>query len=455
MLRILVLIGLFFFAINSLQAQVRTCGTVELQKLNKTEEQIQLEQDRFESWLSTQVVKSKNTSALESLDEETIYQIPVVVHIIHRGEPEGSGTNIPDEQVFAQIEALNLDFRHLNADSTNTPFEFQDLMADIAFEFVLAKRNPNGFKTDGITRTNGGATEWTYSDNDELKALSYWSSEDYLNIWVGQLADGLLGWAEFPTSTILAGVNDYATDNPLTDGVVITTEAFGSETLYPDGNYLTDFNEGRTLTHELGHFFGLRHIWGDGDCSDDDYVDDTPLTYNSYSSCPNLGEGYLYSCNNELSMFMNYMDYVDDACMNLFTLGQKERMQIVVNNSPRRASLLTSEALIPPPPLEITAVRMTDPGEGTCTALLNPAILVRNDGSTTITEVEMSFSLDGSLVESKGFSLTLEEDDSIELYFSALALPDFGSYQLDIEIDSVNGGIDDNTDNNIVSQQVN
>lgn len=448
---------LFLFLTTTLVvAQERNCGTEELLKLKMSELEIQLERDRFEEWLSNQSIDQVRTRATESLDEDIVYQIPVVVHIIHKGEPEGAGTNIPDEQIFAQIESLNLDFRHLNADSVNTPPQFRALMADSQMEFVLAKRNPDGFATNGITRTNGGTIEWSIRTNTALKSLSYWPSEDYLNIWVAPLAGTLLGWAEFPTSTILAGINEFANDNPLTDGVVVTTTSFGSKTLYPQGIYNNNFNEGRTLTHEIGHFFGLRHIWGDGDCSKDDFVADTPRTSDNYSGCPNIGQGILNSCENgELSMYMNYMDYTYDACMNLFSLGQKDRMHTVLNNSPRRLSLLSSEALVPPPPLEVVAADIINPGSGVCRDVFTPELRVANIAITPINNLEVEMSLNRAVIQSKSFDVSLADGESAILSFDEVLLPDNGLYQLDFTIVGVNGGIDEDQTNNTLGQQVN
>ena len=445
---------LLFLASVSAFGQARNCGTDELLKLQKSEQQIRLDQLKFEEWLSKQTVKRARIGGLEELNEEVVYKVPVVVHIIHQGETLGSGTNIPDEQIFAQIQALNEDFRHLNADSVNTPSDFQSVMADTHIEFVLAKQNPLGFSTNGITRTNGGSTTWSMSENAELKSLSYWPSDDYLNIWVAPLSGDLLGWAEFPTSSIIPGVNEQAVNNPLTDGVVITTISCGSSIIYPEGNYSSNFGLGRTLTHEVGHFFGLRHIWGDGNCSVDDYVDDTPLTDDNYAGCPTPSQGFANSCNNELSMYMNYMDYVYDACMNLFSLGQKDRMHIVINNSPRRASLLTSVGLESPPALEAAILAITNPGNGTCTSAIDPEIIVLNNGVRPINQLTIAFKVNNIVVEEKEYNMTLLSNEEVTLNFSTYILASFGEYQLDFEILSTNGGNDDNPINNTLSQQI-
>ena len=383
----------------SVRAQ-RTCATTEVNQLNKSTEQLLLEKEAFEEWLVQKRGQFVTQNALQDLTETTVYQIPVVVHVIHNGEAEGVGINITKEQIDAQIASLNIDFRHLNADSTNTPAGFQPLMADIGFEFVLAKQDPNGLPTNGITRTNGNQSIWSFGENDELKALSYWSTDDYFNLWVAPLGTTWLGWAEYPTSAIIDGVNDVALNDALTDGVVINTLAFGSQDLYPQGNYLSNFDLGRTTTHEVGHFFGLRHVWGDGGCSVDDFVTDTPQTDGPYYNCPSEGT-LTRSCLINPSMYMNYMDYVNDDCMNLFSFGQKDRMVIVVNNSPRRASLLTSTALEPPPSLDASVTAIPSPVDGICDNHIYPTITILNSGLTVITEMVLSISLDQVEIGSK------------------------------------------------------
>ncbi|MEN8248812.1 MAG: choice-of-anchor J domain-containing protein [Bacteroidota bacterium] len=449
------LLFIIFISIAFSAVGQRNCATEELHKLGKTEDQILKEKQAFENWLIEKRASIIQQNALQETGEVTTYQIPVVVHVIHNGESYGEGFNIPDEQIHSQIEVLNRDYRRLNPDSINTPSYFKHLAADIGFEFVLAKRDPNGLPTNGITRTNGGRDLWYITDNTVLKSLNYWSSTDYFNIWIAPLG-GYYGYAEYPTSDIIDGVNSEAVDNPLTDGVVIDPRAFGSVDFYPAGEYFNKFDLGRITTHEVGHFFGLRHIWGDGGCDKDDFVEDTPKTsqsYISFSNCPDP-DTQLYSCNTEYTMFMNYMEYVNDACMNMFSLGQKERMVIVINNSPRRASLLESEALIEPPAVDAAITSITNPGFGLCDNNVTPSVAVINAGTTQITELEIELLVNGTLKVSHTFSLSLNAEEEAILDLPGFIQNEYGDLTFQASIVSTNGIQDDIPENNTFSKQV-
>jgi hypothetical protein len=196
--------------------------------------------------------------------------------------------------------------------------------------FVLAKTDPDGKPTSGITRTKTTVTSFPQDDSVKSGAtggIDAWPSDKYLNLWVCALGGGLLGYAQFPGGPAA------------TDGVVILNTAFGSM-----GTATAPYNLGRTATHEIGHWLNLRHIWGDTeDCSGTDFVDDTPN-----AQLPNYGKPIFphVSCSNGPNgdMFMNYMDYVDDAAMVMFTAGQVIRMQAALAG-PRSSILATAQAL--------------------------------------------------------------------------------------------------------------
>ncbi|RPD49698.1 T9SS C-terminal target domain-containing protein [Hymenobacter sediminis] len=252
-----------------------------------------------------------------------VITIPVVVHVLYNT----SAQNISDAQIQSQIAVLNEDFSKTNADVSKTPAAFAGLAANPNIQFVLAKRTPTGAATTGIERKSTNKTSW--GTNDAMKkastgGLDAWDASKYLNLWVCNLSGGILGYAQFPGGAAS------------TDGVVILTSAFGR-----GGSASAPFNLGRTATHEVGHWLNLRHIWGDASCGND-LVADTPTQQTSNYSCPSFPK---VTCSNGPNgdMFMNYMDYVDDACMYMFSNGQSARMNALFAAGGARASLTTSD----------------------------------------------------------------------------------------------------------------
>ncbi|MGI4735654.1 MAG: M43 family zinc metalloprotease [Janthinobacterium lividum] len=302
---------------------------------------------------------TKTTAAAALRTAAVTYTLPVIVHVINDGEAVGTGSNISQAQVQSQLAVLNEDYRNLNADGALVPSVYQPLRGDMQLQFVPALRDPNGatLAEPGIDRVNrttkgwmappyGSSSSTDYIDGT-IKPGSFWDPNRYLNIWVLNLGGGLLGYAQFPDNTAgLGGLNAQG-GSATTDGVVILYSAFGRV-----GTLATNYNQGRTLTHELGHWFGLRHIWGDDDnasdtCSGSDYADDTPNQAIENYGCPSFPH---VSCANGPGgdMFMNYMDYVNDACMQMFSASQKERMQAVMAaGTPRRSILTTSNVACP------------------------------------------------------------------------------------------------------------
>lgn len=244
--------------------------------------------------------------------------IPVVVHVVYN---TASG-NISDKQVRSQIARLNLDYRAKNIDKSKTPTVWSGLATDARIQFAMATKDPQGKPTKGITRTQ--TTQASFADDDGVKSSASggadgWPSDKYLNLWVCALGGGLLGYAQFPGGP------------PQTDGVVILYTAFGTT-----GTATAPFNLGRTATHEIGHWLNLHHIWGDTQhCEGTDFVNDTPN-----AQMPNFGKPKFphVTCSNGPNgdMFMNYMDYVDDDTMVMFTSGQVARMNAALDG-PRSA----------------------------------------------------------------------------------------------------------------------
>lgn len=253
-----------------------------------------------------------------------IITIPTVVHVVYNNSIE----NISNTQIQSQIDVLNKDFSRLNSDVFSAPSRFRGFSKDIRVEFCLAERDPNGNPTNGITRTptsHGpfleGGTDIKYTANG---GKDIWQRDDYLNIWVCDIDGSTLGWAQFPGGA--AG----------TDGIVIDYEYFGTT-----GTATPPFDLGRTATHEVGHWLDLYHIWGDDGtaCSGTDNINDTPNQAGSSSGCPSAPT----SCSNSGyggDMYVNYMDYSDDACLNMFTYWQYRRMEATLSGS--RSSLQSS-----------------------------------------------------------------------------------------------------------------
>ena len=426
------------------------CGTVEYN--NKLlSDKLKLENNpQFEKWLQQKISARARTQSAQR-DQTITYTVPVVVHVIHNGEALGVGRNIPDAQILSQIDVLNKDYQRLNTDASQTPSEFQSVAASFNVQFVLAKQDPEGLATTGINRVQGSKTSWSINDNYDLKALSYWPAEDYLNIWVCDLTS-LLGYAQFPVSN-LDGLENSST-NRLTDGVVIAYDAFGSND-YGNFSLLANFAKGRSATHEIGHFFGLRHIWGDDgtDCSGTDYVDDTPNQSGSTSGCPTQPH---VTCSVD-AMFQNYMDYTNDVCMNLFTEGQVARMTTVIENSPRRLSLLTSHGLNDPAPVvnDLGIKTVLAPLSGECSTPVLPTIEIRNYGSNTISSARIQISENGSVVETKDFTFApaLGTLQSTTVSFSSLIFP-VGSSLVTFNVLKTNGTTDGQSNNNNGQQVV-
>jgi subtilisin-like proprotein convertase family protein len=254
--------------------------------------------------------------------------IPVAFHVIYNTDAQ----NISDEQIYAQIKQLNDDYRRINNDRSSTPSVFQGLSSDLEIQFCLATRDPSGNATTGITRTSTTVTSFTITTFDAEKPNTIWDRDKYLNIWSVNLGSSLLGYAQFP--------GDVAE----TDGVTILYSSIGS---IDKPGTSANYPNGRTATHEVGHWLNLYHIWGDdsGACTGSDQVEDTPNQANSTSGCGVFPKTDACTTASPGAMFMNYMDYSYDNCLNMFTKGQKARMIACLNGA--RSSILTSNGCTP------------------------------------------------------------------------------------------------------------
>jgi len=295
------------------------------------------DETRFERWMQT-----RKTNVIAGTESE-VYKIPVVVHLLHNGDALGDGFNFSADRVKGQIKTLNEDFRRKGG----TPgFNTDPHGGDSRIEFVLAQVDPHGNPTNGIDRVDMKQVQIGPQPNDPIQmwaAYSYWNPEQYLNIWVVAISEShpwyVLGHASFPISD-LPGLPKTEARELLADGVQIDAFSFGQGAV----NNNPDFDKGRTLTHEIGHFLGLLHTFSPTQQCDDytDYCDDTPTIPVATAGCPATKPA---ACDGRPAMIENYMDGSFDACMNLFTKDQISRMRTVLNNSPRRKSLVTSPVI--------------------------------------------------------------------------------------------------------------
>ena len=285
----------------------RNCGTTEKMNDLRAQDPVAFDLRQAQTEQEMQNWIANNYDAWKS--QRAVITIPVVVQIWE------STNAVSDNNVYEQIQTLNEDFRRTNSDASNTPGVFAAVAADCEIEFCLASIDEQGNATTGIVRHNAGGSP---SGTSEL-----WDSNKYLNIYVYGIGGGTLGFT-------------YLASQAPNNAVHIGSDYFGTT------GAQSPFNRGRTATHEVGHWLNLEHIWGDSNCGNDQ-VSDTPPAQSDNFSCPshphNLG-----TCtgNTDGEMFMNYMDYVNDNCMNTFTEGQKARMISAINNY--RSGLLTSAA---------------------------------------------------------------------------------------------------------------
>lgn len=308
----------FLFAFSAFAQQERNCSAMENLEYRKQQDpNLQQRMDVIEAFTQQKVAEMETS---QNKIVGNIITIPVVVHVLYRNATE----NISVAQIQSQIDVLNEDFRRTNSDANN----IWSQAADTQIEFCLSTIDPNGNATTGITRKSTTRRNWGL--NDEMKSTSTgginpWNTSEYLNMWIvpqmlRPTGETILGYAQFPGGSAS------------TDGCVMSYNYFGRT-----GAVSAPFDGGRTTTHEIGHYFNLRHIWGDSNCGNDS-VSDTPTAQGPNYGCATGN----VSCGST-DMVQNYMDYSDDSCMNLFTSGQKNRMRAVLAAGGARRSLALSD----------------------------------------------------------------------------------------------------------------
>lgn len=423
-----------------------------LREQNPKTESVEL----FEKWINKKIKEQQSLQEVASQSGGIIY-IPVVVHVIHNGDAYGINENITDEQVQSQITVMNQDYRKL----TGTPgYNTNAVGADTQVEFVLAKVDPNGNPTNGINRVNLCQASWsTAAINSTVKPTTIWDPMQYMNMWSINFTDtSLLGYAQFPESS-LGGMATTA-QNPNTDGVVANYTTFGSSDL-ASGSFAPPYDKGRTMTHEVGHFLGLRHIWGDNTAcpatntaNDKDFVGDTPAARTANFGCPTGTNTCTGNPGND--MIENYMDYTDDTCMSVFTIGQKARITTVLNNSPRRSTLKSSVKDVSIPlfanDAEVKIENLCTTSAATCTNT-NPSspaktVLLYNRGTSNLTSATLSYNFNGSTNYTHNWTGSLAPNK-----YAQITLPNSTSNGLfTVTVTSANGVADQRASNNVATK---
>jgi hypothetical protein len=405
------------------QGPIKRCATMEVLQ-NSLEKDAALKA-RFEKDLQLiQQLAAERASNPGAREMAAPVYIPVVFHVVL---PDPSV--VTDKMIDDQLKVLNTDFAGLNADSINILPAFKPLFGKSKIQFVLAKRTPANLPTNGIDRVVTTQTSFSQTNNYVKHASSgganAWNSSKYMNVWICTLGGGLLGYSTFP-----------GTSTADEQGVVIY-----SETL--PGGSLTGYNDGRTLTHESGHYFYLFHIWGDdnGACTGTDYVNDTPNQADASSGCHNGVVTDACSPTAPGIMYQNYMDYSSDGCMALFTLLQVTRMEAALNQY--RLSVATSNAAVSPlKDVDAQVLSIDNPVNRVCDTKFSPAITLRNYGALPLTSVVINASVDDGPVVQTQWKGSLASLASVAVTLNGITTSTTGNHILKIQLTSPNGGTD-------------
>lgn len=431
------IIALCVFAISFAQTPThRECGTLSHHEYLKQsrpnyENELTAYNQMIDQYLANQALLSpaqRNSAA--------IVTIPVVVHVVYNTAAE----NISDAQAASQVQVLNDDFAKLNTDANKvTQPTFSTVASGANIRFCLAQRDPNGNPTTGIVHKSTTAT--SFGTNDAVKSNAQggdnpWDVTKYVNVWICDLSGSLLGYGEFPTTSLSN-----------TWGLVIDYAYAGK-----GGSATPPFNLGRTGTHEFGHCFNLYHIWGDdnGSCSGSDQCSDTPNQASEHYGAFAQGSIQTDACSPSSpgTMWMNYMDYTDDGSMYMFTQQQVARMEAVVNTAPWNV-LQNSNACSPPTALDANLSSIIKPlnGSATCNNAITPQVTVVNSGSVTLTSVRILYKMDATATQTLNWSGSLASGASTVVTLNAYTGLTTAAHTFSVWTTLPNNGTDQNTTN--------
>lgn len=387
-----------------------------------------MQESRFQEMVTARIKSGK------TMRTGSVVTIPVVFHVVLNRQSQ-----VTDSQILAQLDTLNNDYAGLNGSASRIPTYFKSLFGQSGIQFCLAQQTPNGEPSTGIVRYTTSETSFNYLTNhvkhSSLDGADAWDTDSYLNIWITNLSDDILGYATFPDD----GVEDE-------QGVVISYASL-------PGGAATAYNRGKTLTHEVGHYFNLYHIWGDdnGSCYGSDYVDDTPNQANSTGSCRNgvVTDNCTPSGNG--IMYQNYMDYTPDACLLMFTTQQVARMETAYANY---RSLLASSKGCSVPNLHKNDVYLrtiTAPDQRICAGTFSPVVTIKNTGSETLTRVTITADLGNGTSTTYNWSGSLASFSEVDVTLPSMTVGE-GEYLLSVTTSLPNGVQDDDTSDDALSR---
>ncbi|MGC4034875.1 MAG: M43 family zinc metalloprotease [Chitinophagaceae bacterium] len=429
--------GIIVLAIGELHAQQRNCGTMDLlQTKFKRNPALKVAFDKKQAELLSYIQQRQLNRGNERVLAAPAV-IPIVFHIVMK-DP----SVVSDTQVLAQLDTINKDYAGLNGDSVRIPSAFKSVFGKSNISFCLAKRTPTGEPTTGIDRFVTTKDNFSNTDNESVKHNALggedaWDPSKYLNIWICDLAGDLLGYGTFPNST--------SADE---QGVVIDYECI-------PGGSLSGFNKGKTLTHEIGHYFNLYHTWGDDDgaCTGTDFIADTPNQANSTAGCPTGVKTDACTMTSPGIMYENYMDYTADDCLVMFTADQVDRMETAVTTS--RASLLTSDGCLPAVLENYDAQPrlINNPSSRVCDPTFTPSVTIFNRGALTLTSLTIDAKIDNGTVISTNWTGSIASLDTQTVALSSLTIG-AGTHLLTIWSSNPDGSVDQDVTNDTLTMTV-